>query len=167
MRKLHRSRNFGRFAAVRSLFFAFLILFGLSGTANANNDAAHKQMKGDDLKAVFFETTMIGEYRAYRTKTETYNYTEFHREDGSTDYFEGDRLEKGVWTLVGDDKICYRYPGSDYYLQTYCFFVFNVEGCYYKFSLGQMTLRGPRNWDRWSSRAIRKGSGASCAVPVS
>lgn len=164
MRKLTQSRPLGGWAL---LIATILVFFGLASAASADSIVENKQMKGDSLKAVFNETTMIGEYRAYRVKTETYNYTEFHYEDGSTDYVEGGRTEKGVWTLVGDDKICYRYPGSEYYSQTYCFFVFNVNGCYYKFSLAQMTLRGPRNWNRWSSRAIRKGSGKSCAAPIS
>jgi len=167
MRKLSQSRPFGRALAFRPLIIAACTVFGLSGSAFADNDKVRKQVKGEALKAVFSETTMIGEYRLYRTETETYNYTEFHSKDGSTDYIEGDQLEKGIWTLIGDDKICYRYPRSDYYTQKYCFFVFNVEGCYYKFSLRQMSIRGPRNWDRWSSRAIRKGSGKSCAVPTS
>lgn len=167
MRKLSQSRPFRHTKTIRSVLLSACLLLGSAGPAFAENTTTGTQVKGEALKSVFNETTMIGEYRAYRTKTETYNYSEFHSKDGTTDYIEGEQLEKGIWQLVGDDKICYNYPGSEYYRQTYCFFVFDIDGCYYKFSLGQMTLRGPKSWDRWSSRAIRKGSGKSCAVPTS
>ena len=167
MRKLSQSRPFRGAGTLRSILIAACGLAGVSSPVYADSAKQKSQIKGDALKTVFYETTMIGEYRLYRTETETYNYQEFHSKDGSTDYVEGEQREKGIWTLVGDDKICYRYPKSDYYTQKYCFFVFNIDGCYYKFSLRQMSVRGPRNWDRWSSRAIRKGSGKSCAVPTS
>ena len=123
-------------------------------------------MKGDDLRAVFYETKMVGEYRHFRDKTKTFNYTEYHFKNGTSDYIEGDKREDGLWKIVGDDKICYSYPGSEYFNRTYCFMVFNDDGCFYKFSQFDMTLRGPRNWDLWTSRAVRKGSGATCAVPI-
>lgn len=140
-------------------------MFG--GPANADNTARFSQMLGSDLKAVFNDTIMVGEYRVFRETTETFSYTEFHSPEGWTDYKEGPQIEKGVWTLVGEDKICYNYPGSEYYAQTYCFFVYETGGCYYKYTWQNMTLNGPRNWDSWSSRAVRKGSGANCAAPTS
>lgn len=150
-------------AAIGALFGTL----GLSQPAFANSTAEFKQMLGDDLKAVFNETMMVGEYRAYRDETETNNYTEYHFEDGSTDYKEGPQRERGVWNLVGPDKICYKYPDSANYRDTYCFFVYESEGCYYKYSLEAMSLRGPKSYDYWSSRAVRKGSGKSCAAPIS
>jgi hypothetical protein len=158
------------FSAIWRLFLVLpMVLLTLIATnsANAESSASYTQMLGEELNAVFNETTMVGEYRTYRTLTETFDYSEFHFADGSTDYTEGKRTEKGIWSLVGEDKICYRYPGSEYYNQTYCFFVYESEGCFYKYSLVNMTLRGPRSWDAWSSRAIRKGSGATCAAPTS
>lgn len=167
MRLQHRSSGFMTqlrgYATIASLFCALSV----QQPAFANNSSGYTQMLGDDLKAVFNETMMVGEYRAYRDETETNNYTEFHFEDGSTDYKEGPQRERGVWTLVGPDKVCYKYPNSTSYTQTYCFFVYESEGCYYKYSLAAMGLNGPRNYDYWSSRAVRKGSGKSCAAPIS
>jgi hypothetical protein len=143
------------------------VLTGISMPAHANNVGSGAQLKGDDLRAVFSDTVMVGEYQEYRGTTRTYNYTESHHADGTTDYVEGRKKEDGRWKIIGDDKICYKYPRSRYYTQTYCFFVFDVEGCYYKFTLQNMTLnRGPKNWDRWSSRAVRKGAGGSCGAPI-
>lgn len=149
------------------MFFALITASTLTIVANANSDSGYQQILGDELKAVFNETLMVGEYRAFRDKTETNNYTEFHFDDGSTDYKEGPQKERGVWTLVGPDKICYRYPESASYTQTYCFFVYESEGCYYKYPLQVMGLNGPRSYEYWSSRAVRKGSGKSCAAPIS
>jgi len=167
MTKQQRSSGFmSHFRKISTTAGLFLsIAFG--SVAFANNDAEYKQMLGDDLKAVFNNTMMIGEYRAVRDHSKTNNYTEFHFDDGSTDYIEGPQKEKGIWNLVGPDKVCYRYPESSSYTQTYCFFVYEDNGCYYKYSLQAMGLNGPRNYDYWSSRAIRKGSGKTCAAPIS
>ena len=131
------------------------------------NNTAPQHLTGKALRAVFSDTTMVGEYREFRDITRTYNYTEHHYENGTTDYLEGRKKEDGRWNIVGDDKICYKYPRSRYYSRTYCFYVFNVEGCYYKFTPENLTFkRRPKNWDRWSSRAIRKGAGGSCQAAV-
>lgn len=143
------------------------ILIGVALPAHANNTSAGAQVTGEDLRAVFSDTVMVGEYQEYRDITRTFNYTESHHADGTSDYAEGRKKEDGRWKIIGEDKICYKYPRSRYYTRTYCFFVFNVDGCYYKFTPQNMTInRGPRNWDRWSSRAVRKGAGGSCNVPV-
>ena len=128
--------------------------------------ANYEKITGEALKAVFNETTMIGEYHDYRDKTKTYNYTEFHHKNGTTDYVEGDKHEKGIWKIIGGDKICYRYPKSDYYKGTYCFFVYKNDKCYYKYSPYNMSLKGPRDWNKWSSRAVRKGDGGSCEEAI-
>jgi len=167
MTKQQRSSGFMSHFREIAAGAAVMATLGTTGVANANNDTEFKQMLGDDLRAVFNNTMMIGEYRAVRDRTKTNNYTEFHFDDGSTDYKEGPQKEKGIWTLVGPDKVCYRYPDSSSYTQTYCFFVYESDGCYYKYSLQAMGLRGPRNYDYWSSRAIRNGSGKSCAAPIS
>lgn len=155
--------QFRGITVICALFTAII----MAAPARAENETGFKQMLGDDLRAVFNETMMIGEYRAYRDNTQTNNYTEYHFKDGSTDYKEGPQKERGVWTLVGADKICYRYPDSDFYKQTYCFFVYESEGCYYKYSRQVMGLNGPKNYGYWSSRAVRKGSGQTCAAPIS
>jgi len=140
---------------------------GFSPIAYANNLGGSAPLKGVDLRAVFSDTTMVGEYQEYRDITRTYNYTELHHADGTTDYVEGRKKEYGRWKIIGGDKICYKYPRSRYYTRTYCFFVFNVDGCYYKFTPQNMTLgRGPKNWGKWSSRAVRKGTGARCDAPI-
>ena len=138
----------------------------ITSWALADSKGGYQQMKGDDLRAVFHETTMVGEYRNFRNMTQTFNYTEFHDEDGTTDYIEGQYREDGIWNIVGEDKICYRYPGSDYYNRVYCFFVYRLDKCYYKYSLSAMTVKGPRSWDLWTSRAIRKGAGGTCGEPI-
>jgi len=150
-----------------SAFPLAAIMVALAVPARANNIGASLQVTGDDLRAVFSDTTMVGEYQEYRDITRTYNYAETHHADGTTDYVEGRKKEDGRWNIIGEDKICYKYPRSRYYTRTYCFFVFNVENCYYKFTPQEMTIKsGPKNWDRWSSRAVRKGAGGSCDAPV-
>ncbi len=153
---------------IKMKYILVVILWGLnSSTASANNNGSFTQMKGDALRAVFTDTMMVGEYRQYRDLTRTFNYTEYHRKDGTTDYIEGRKKEDGRWKIIGNEKICYKYPGSRYYSQTYCFYVFNADGCYYKFTPENMTLnRNPRNRNRWSSRAVRKGAGGTCDEPV-
>lgn len=159
-----------------SLIVSLVPFFGLalpiiaSAKDKTPNTPQYTQMKNDALRAVFANTIMIGEYRNYRDETRTYNYTEHHitesKVGGTTDYVEGKKHEKGIWTIVGGDKICYKYPRSDYYTRTYCFFVYESEKCYYKYAPTSMSLKGPRAWNRWTSRAIRKGSGGSCAAAV-
>lgn len=159
---------------MRMLKYSLILLlahcFGLISPAQARNSAkqspSYIQMKDDALRAVFSDTVMVGEYRTYRDITKTFNYTEFHTIDGTTDYKEGRKHEDGLWTIIGGDKICYKYPKSNYYTRTYCFFVYESEACYYKYTPANMTLRGPRSWNSWSSRAVREGSGGSCAAPV-
>ena len=164
-----QQRSSGFMSHFRKIASATCLLSSLAiaSVAHADNGTDFTQMLGDDLKAVFNNTMMIGEYRSVRDRTQTSNYTEFHFDDGSTDYKEGPQVEKGIWNLVGQDKVCYRYPESSSYTQTYCFFVYESDGCYYKYSLYAMGLNGPVNYDYWSSRAIRKGSGKSCAAPIS
>jgi len=150
------------------LFCSLLgVFFAGSAIADDAPKKNYKQVTGKTLRAVFNDTMMLGEYRDYRDITKTYSYTEFHFKNGTTDYIEGDNRDDGVWKLVGDDKICYNYPQSEHYKHTYCFIVYETDGCYYKYSTGSMTYYGPRSWDDWTSRAVRKGTGKSCAAPVS
>ena len=130
---------------------------------------------GDALNSVFSDTMMLGEYREFRDLSKSYEYSEHHFKNGTTNYKEGgQKPQKGLWKIIGGDKICYRYPDSENYKQVYCFLVYNMQGCYYKYSPYDMVIDRqnpgsfrPRNWDMWTSRAVRKGSGANCAEPTS
>ena len=150
------------------MLYGLAALFLVAARANGADAPKYQQIKGKALRAVFSDTLMVGEYRQYRDETKTYNYSEYHHKNGTTDYVEGRKKEDGRWKIVGDDKICYKYPNSDYYTGTYCFIVYKSEGCYYKYSPFDMSWRSgrPKNWDRWSSRAIRKGHGGSCDDPL-
>lgn len=150
--------------------FATLGLF--VAAAFADSGPVYQPIRGEDLRAVFLETEMVGEYRQFREKTKTSNYTEYHFKDGNTDYREGALSEKGIWYILADEKICYKYPQSVYYPSIYCFFVYKNDKCYYKYSLHNMRIVGlnayrPYSWDAWSSRAIRKGTHGTCNTPVS
>ena len=128
----------------------------------------YQQLKGDALTAAFMETTVFSEYQRAGGGIKNEQFTETHHANGETDYQElGTPKIKGEWQIVGDDKICYRYPGNEVFTKTYCFFVYKSGTCYYNYGPGQMTLKGPYNWDLWTSRFVRKGDGGSCAKPVS
>ncbi len=103
-----------------------------------------------------------------RERTKTYNFSEYHHKNGSTRYTEGKIKSNGLWYVLGERKICYKYPDSpemgDYIS---CFWVYRSEGCYYGYSLEQMGLKGPRNYDDWIARWVLEGSGASCAEALS
>lgn len=126
------------------------------------------QLKGDELRAVFNNTKVLSEYRDFKGIHENgYDFTEFHHENGTTNYTEiGAKTEQGLWKIIGEDKVCYKYPNTDAFTQTYCFFVYQQDKCYYNYSLNAMTIHGPKRWDMWTSRFVREGSGGSCADPV-
>lgn len=128
----------------------------------------HTQVKGDALRAVFDNTKVLSEYRNFKGIHENgYDFTEFHHRNGTTSYTEiGAKTERGLWKIIGEDKICYTYPNTDAFTQTYCFFVYQQDKCYYNYSLNAMTIHGPRNWSLWTSRFVREGDGGSCADPV-
>ncbi|PHR58699.1 MAG: hypothetical protein COA43_10630 [Robiginitomaculum sp.] len=153
-----------KYTLIVVLLFIFAPSFAVANDTQTNS--GFSQVKGKSLRKIFANTLMIGEYRDYRGETKTFNYTEFHNANGKTDYIEGQKKEDGIWTVIGNDKVCYKYPKSEYYTRTYCFLVYELEGCYYKFAPYNMTLNGPRSWDKWSSRAVRKGSGNSCAAAI-
>jgi len=143
----------------------FAVLSGTDAFAGADD---YQQLKGEALTALFMETTVLSEYQRAGGGIKNERFTETHHANGETDYQElGTPKIKGNWQIVGDDKICYRYPGNKVFTQTYCFFVYKSGTCYYNFGARQMTLNGPYNWDLWTSRFVRKGEGGSCAEPVS
>ncbi len=138
----------------------------LAAPALAGEAASFKPIKGKDLTKAMTGAMMMSEYLS-RGDGIVY-FTELHNKDGSTDYTPEDRpLEKGTWDIVGGDKICYRYPDSETHPGPFCYVVYLQEGCYYSYSTSRMTYNGPRDWDNWSYRAVEKGSGKSCAAPVS
>jgi hypothetical protein len=155
--------------AVSKIACLFICLGGFSPfLAGADEDTSYRQIKGDELRAVFSETKVIAEYQSVNGGIKHFRYTEHHFSDGTTDYVEqGQETVKGAWNIVGDDKICYRYKGNEVFNQTYCFFVYQSGSCYFNYGLGAMTLKGARNWEFWTSRFIREGDGGTCTAPVS
>ncbi len=153
------------------IFLALILLTAASGQkqAQAQTSNTYTQMKDAELRAVFHETMVLSEYRTFKgINDKSYDFTEYHHGDGSTDYIEkGSKSEKGRWNIVGSDKICYRYPTTDAFSQTYCFFIYRQGKCYYQYGLTEMTIYGPRSWDLWVSRFVRKGEGGVCGDALS
>ncbi len=152
---------------MRLFLFFFLIFF--ASPAYGQSTSEYTQMKGKDLRAVYNDTLVLSEYRTFKgIHNKTYDHKEFHHADGTTDYTEiGSETEKGLWQIIGGDKICYRYPETQEFPQTYCFFVYRQDKCYYQYDLSAMTIHGPRSWDLWVSRFVRKGDGGVCGEPTS
>ena len=154
-------------AIVREMKYTVLALSVLIAVpAAAGTSDGYEQIKGAALKTVYFETLFIAEYQEFRDRTKTYNYTEYHDADGTTLYKEGSRVETGQWKLVGEDKICYKYPSSDTPNDVHCFFTFKSGKCYYQYHRTEMTVRGPRDYKIWNARGVRKGDGGACDAPV-
>lgn len=151
--------------ALPLITFMLSIFPSLAWAADANS---HNQMKGEALREVFQDTMALSEYRNHKGfHKKGYDFTEFHHANGTTDYTEvGAKTDKGLWKIIGNDKVCYRYPSSPNPNSTHCFFVYKQGKCYYNFGIGSMTLNGPRSWDLWISRFVRKGSGGSCGDAV-
>lgn len=148
------------------LCLAWMVLLTAFNANGQENPAGH-WIKGQELHRLFMGKTAIGEYHSANGGIKNDRFTELHKPDGHTDYIElGQRTENGLWWLVGDNRICYRYPGNEVFNRTYCFFVFKREDCYYNYSFGAMGLKGPRNADWWTSRFVIKGDGGSCNAPV-
>ena len=122
----------------------------------------------EQLKQLLTGNTITGEYRFMRERTKTYNFSELHHPDGTTDYEEGPVKSKGVWYTLGKHKICYKYP-NDPNMDTgiSCFWVYKQDTCYYSYTRDAMSLKGPRRFEDWGARWIIKGSGGSCDEPVS
>ncbi len=103
-----------------------------------------------------------------RERTKTYNFSEFHHPDGTTDYVEGPVKSRGIWYTLGKHKICYKYP-NDANMGTgiSCFWVYKQDTCYYSYGIDAMSLNGPRRFEDWGARWIIKNTGGSCDEPVS
>lgn len=140
------------------------------GLASAGDTSAKKKytpLTSKQFKKMLPGNTISGEYRQMRERTKTYNFSEKHHKNGTTDYTEGPITAKGVWYTLGTYKICYKYPNDENMgPQISCFWVYKQDTCFYGYSIGNMTLKGPRSYDDWSARWIVKGSGGSCDAPV-
>lgn len=134
-------------------------------TADTTPEPEYTPMMKESYEKLLTGKTITGEYRFLRELTKTYDFSETHNADGTTDYTEGQIRSKGIWYVLGEQKICYKYPNDENMGgRTSCFWVYKSEDCYYGYSLNQMTLNGPRNYDNWGARWVLKGSGGSCAA---
>ncbi len=128
----------------------------------------YEQLSRNEYVKLLPGKTIKGEYRFMRERTKTFNFAEEHFADGTTNYREGTLNEKGVWYPLGKQKICYKYPDSPAMGgNTNCFWVYESEKCYYGYSISEMTLKGPRDYNDWVARWVMKGTGGSCDTPVS
>ncbi|PHR58697.1 MAG: hypothetical protein COA43_10620 [Robiginitomaculum sp.] len=149
-------------------FAIFLLFSPLLSTIGHAQDANPHQLKGEELRAVFTDTTILSEYQIFKgMHKKGYDFIEHHNADGTTHYTEnGAPLEQGLWKIIGGDRICYQYPASPVPNQKHCFFIFQDGKCYYNFALQNMTPSGPKNWDHWWARFVRKGDGGQCGNSV-
>ena len=110
-----------------------------------------------------------GEYRFMRERSRTYNFTEFHYANGTTDYAEGPIVGKGKWYPLGSRKICYSYADSTVLNATpSCFWIYEIQGCYYGYNIGSMGVGGRLlRPEDWTARWVIEGDGAACEEPVS
>ena len=148
-----------------------IMLTFTAGTANANETSDSKKyapITAEQFQKMLPGNTITGEYRQMRERTKTYNFSESHHKDGTTDYAEGPIRAKGVWYTLGKQKICYRYPNdANMGDGISCFWVYKQDTCYYGYGIGAMTLKGPRRFEDWSARWVVKGSGGTCDAPIS
>jgi len=146
------------------LFLASLVPYG----APQAKENAYTPITTEQLKTMLRGNTITGEYRFMRERTKTYNFSEHHHADGTTDYVEGPVKAKGVWYTLGQHKICYKYPNDPNMGNgTSCFWVYKQDTCYYGYGIDAMSLKGPRRFEDWGARWIVKGSGGTCDEPVS
>ena len=155
---------------MRRIWFVFIILLGLGINApllQAGESKTFKPLTAERFKEMLPGKTLLGEYRQLRERSNTFNFSEKHYADGTTDYQEGELREKGVWYTLGDNKICYKYPESKImggYVS--CFWVYEDSKCFYGYGLNEMTLNGPRNFNDWTARWVIKGEGGTCDEAV-
>jgi len=155
-----------RFSLYSGVILAVLLAL-LAQTVQAGTKPGLEQIKDAALITLLTDKTVISEYKDGDGGIKDFRFTEHHLKDGTTDYTElGHPVEKGLWNIIGGDKVCYKYPGNKVFTQTYCFFVYKIEDCYYNYHSRAMGLNGPRNTDWWTSRFIIKGEGGSCDAAV-
>jgi len=145
-----------------------MLLLALFPSIASAVEKTYAPIPGEKIKQLLTGKTIVGEYRFMRERTKTYNFSEVHHKDGSTDYVEGPITSKGVWYTLGTHKICYKYPDDpNMGAGISCFWVYKQDTCYYSYGRDAMSLKGPRAFEDWSARWIIKGSGGSCDEPVS
>lgn len=151
---------------------ALLSLVAGTALAGEGDEEKYSAITAEQFKKMLPGNTITGEYRFMRERTKTFSFSEEHHADGTTDYTEGPVKSKGVWyTLTSrakNHKICYKYPNDpDMGGGISCFWVYKQDTCYYGYSIQNMSLKGPRNFEDWSARWVVKGSGGTCDAPVS
>lgn len=140
----------------------------LASAADTSDNKEYTPMTAEQFQKMLPGNTITGEYRQMRERTKTYNFSEIHHKDGTTNYAEGPIRSKGIWYTLGNQKICYQYPDDENMgAGTSCFFVYKQDTCYYGYSIRVMTLKGPRRFEDWSARWVVKGSGGTCDAPIS
>ncbi len=150
-------------------FLLLAFLFAPYAVAENQTEPEYSPLGKNQYEQLLPGKTIRGEYRFMRERTKTYNFTEKHFADGTTDYKEGRIRAQGQWYALGEKKICYKYKReSEMGGNTSCFWVYQSDGCYYGYGLSEMTLSGrPRDYNDWVARWVIEGSAASCAAPVS
>ncbi|MEE9272330.1 MAG: hypothetical protein V3U57_03560 [Robiginitomaculum sp.] len=162
-----RTTIYGSFIVTLSLG-SFTSALAQNNSQNKESNDAYRQLGRQDYEKFLSGKTIKGEYRFMRERSKTFRFEEHHNTDGTTDYKEGSIRSKGLWFILGEHKICYKYPNdSEMFAGTSCFWVYKADKCYYGYNLGAMTLRGPRNFSNWGARWIIKGDGGSCAPSLS
>jgi len=143
-------------------------VFNIAGAGETADKGKYAPITAEQFQYMLPGKTITGEYRQMRERTKTYNFSEAHYKDGTTDYAEGPIRAKGIWYVLGKQKICYKYPEAENMVAgASCFWVYKQDTCYYGYSIGAMTLGGPRRFEDWSARWIVKGSGGTCDAPIS
>lgn len=125
-----------------------------------------RQIKGDELLTMFNGKTVVGQYNHKYYPDGALHFRETHNINGTTDYSDESGLTfKTKWNIIGGDKVCYTFVDSDG--ETHCFAFYLNDGCIYSYYAPFMIPNGPKSWGDWAFKSVIKGSGNSCAEPVS
>ena len=136
------------------------LLFGLPAFAQSQSidirpDA--ERVVGDELLEAFMGVTHDGAYNFNMAGQARDRYRETHNDDGTTDYIEGDYVQKGAW-IIRKDALCFWYPD----LNGGCFRVWRVDNCYYYYSDTQPEREDEIQEEYWTARSVKRGENASC-----
>lgn len=146
-------------------FTTILVLAFLSTPANAGELVP---LKGAALKAHFSGHTVLGEYHGKTPRSDGYDYREIMGANGTVKYVEGDFSVTGTWFIENDSEVCFVYDEPDGKTDAMCGGYVDKDGCIYSYQPYELREGGlPYDFDDWSSRHVIKGSGNSCAEPVS
>jgi hypothetical protein len=114
---------------------------------------------GDELLDAFMGVTHEGAYNFNAAGVARDNYVEAHKEDGTTEYVEGELIEKGAW-IIRAESLCFWYPS----MNGGCFRVYRVDNCYYYYSDTLPESDDEIQTDYWTARSVKRGENASCAA---